>query len=167
MKITIKNLKTMRGRDWPAVDCDVCLSGKAFATAHDDGNGGGLWISPTGTNNDSFIVNKGILNTVEDYVKNTHNIELDEFVDNLIDASLKVKEGKKIEKDFQKGICFGYDTESFVIHNWKKFKTLKDLAADPRGKAAIQKAIVDIKKELKPDQKILNADVLKSMGFKL
>lgn len=65
MKITIKKLKTMRGTDCPAVDCDVCIAGKTFATAHDDGNGGGLFIQATGTDHDSYLHNKELLNKAD------------------------------------------------------------------------------------------------------
>jgi hypothetical protein len=164
MKITIKKLKTMRGMDWPAVDCDVYVDGKAFAQAHDDGSGGGLFIQPIGPD---YNKNRDLLKQVENFVKKNHSIDLDEFVDNLIDEALLDKEDKKVQKDFQKGICFGKDKNTFVLHNWKKFKTLKDLADDPRGKVAIQKAIIDIKKELKQGEKILNADILKDLGFKV
>ncbi len=165
MKITIKKLKTMRSHDGGvACDCDVCLNGKTFAMAQDDGWGGGLFIQSTGTDHDSYQSNKEVLKKVEAYVKKTHNINLDEFVDNLIEAALNAKVEKKLENDYKKGICIGENKNKFEIMHWKGYRNLQLLADTPRGKEVIQKAITDIKKS---GEKIINVDYLKSLGLKV
>jgi hypothetical protein len=166
MKITIKKLKTLRGHEGPAVDCDVCLNNKTFAIAQDDGLGGGLFIHATGTDQDSYNVNRETLKKVEAFVKKTYNQNLDEYVDELINASLRDKENKKRDKDALKGIMIGNDY-SYHLSYWKGVKTLDNLLKNPNGKTIIQKAITDIKKSLKPGERILNADTLKKLGLKV
>jgi len=166
MKITIKKLKTMRGMDWPAVDCDVCIAGKTIAIAHDDGSGGGLYIEATGTDHDNYIHNRELLDKAEAFIKKTENMPLDEYIDNMIDASISAKNAKKTEREYQKGICVG-TPEHFHVTGWKGVKSLKVFAEDERSKLVLQKAINDVKKNLKPGEKILNATLLKEIGLKV
>lgn len=200
MNITIKKLKTWNTTDGGGCNCSVYINNKYVGIAEDRGFGGDLDFYPDYSNGKSPIIDakgnyvpapeanvdsiKKLIADARDFVRNLPPVKydygndikgeyeqtLETYINDLISAELQKKVDKKVERDFQKGICYGLNTANFHIYHWRGVKTLKEFADRPGGKDSIQKSIDQLKSEFKKNkkgEKILNADVLKKLGFKI
>lgn len=167
MIITLKNIKYFpsMSEETNCFQADIYINGKKSGYAENQGHGG----------NTSYHANEGcrdIIKQAEEYCKTlpAHKasfgdieIDLEFFIDLLLDDHIKEKETKKVakqlEKDSKKGICFGENGYSYRIFYWKNY-TLEQMINTPVGKMQIQQAIAKIKKE---GGNILNTNIPKEL----
>lgn len=169
MKIELKKLKHYErlSEETNAFSADLYADGNFVATCRNDGRGG-----PIDFDNHGIGVDKSLLGLCETYCKSLPpvvfeygdnqkselpmNLEL--FVGDLVEESLRSKEllkfRKRMEKDFLKYICYGTET-SYRSIGWKNY-TIAQLIGTPVGNKMIQTR-VDVLKE--KGETILNTNL--------
>jgi hypothetical protein len=172
MKIELRkiNISLSLSEETTAFTADIYVDSKRIAYARNDGNGGSTHYSVYDAKDIP------LLKKVETYCENlpdytypnyslndeplTVKMNLEQFIDNLIDEELTKKEKAKFQKRLQKdmltGICVGTDE---AYGTWKFKITLADLLAKPNGKEALAKTIEKAKAGLKEGERILNTNI--------
>ena len=169
MRVKLKNIKysEWNSDETANFQADVYFDNKKVGFCSNDGHGGSTYVQSWG------IETKDKYKECEEYCKSLPPIkfesihelegfELDCNIENICDMLfenwLKEKDRKKMEKDFEKGICYGSETHyqiSEVVSGKKKIK-LKDVFKDQRGIDFVKK-MCEEKKRL--GHKILNTNL--------
>jgi hypothetical protein len=142
MKIEIKNVKfsEFASQETNCFTCNIYADGKKIGFARNQGTGGFTYCQPY----DEGTLDK--FREVEKYCESLPPIvckdferpfevksTLENIVDNLFENWLKEKENKKMQKDFNKGLCLenplGYDLVPF--YKGGQQLTLDKMASEP------------------------------------
>jgi hypothetical protein len=165
MKIELKSLKHYEALsdETNAFSANLYVDGKLAATCKDDGCGGEIEFYP---------VDRELLTKAENYCKTLPDVTfpragggefslemtLELFVGEIVEKSLREigmkKFRKRMEKDFQKSICFGTDTEYRTV-TWKN-QTVTQMLTHPMGIVTIQKKVDELKQR---GETILNTNL--------
>jgi hypothetical protein len=168
MKIELKNIKINLtfSEETIMFQADVFVNGKKTAYANNDGRGGcTFYNSYHAPNNDED------LRQAEAYCKTLppirseeldfeYDMNLEHFIDELIEAELKKKEQKKLEKKMADTIMWGIPNGNCYVQ--VKFKI--PLAKIPTTR--LQEFVDKYKKEFKEGDEFLNTN-LEGLGIKL
>ena len=181
MKLVVKNLEYMQGRDGLMLNCDFSHKGKTFLHAHDDGNGGCLdyYVHPnTPENQLLFNQLKSFVDAQPEYdfnkkyrelgfktsdEPNMKKLTVEDVLNDLIDEKIAAKEKQTFNRDAKKSILVG-NKHQYAKYWWKKVN-LAQLVQHPKGKAILQAKVDELKAELKEGQSILNAEYLRTLGI--
>lgn len=187
MKLIVKKLKTLEGRDGLMINCEIHYKGKQLFDVRDSGDGGELdvYVHPN-TPENKLKHNELItyINGLPEYDFNEScrkagfpNIpdepnmmkwNLEDYMNDLIDAELQKKQEKKADGRFnrasKKSILVGKDKFAFAQYWWKN-RSLAEMCTTPRGKEVVQRKVAVLEEQLKKDEVILNADYLRSIGI--
>ncbi len=164
MKIELKKFQFFErmSEETNAFVADVYADGVRIASAKNDGHGGETFYYPDQKNG-------GMLKKAEEYCKSLPPIKygtfemdmnLANFIDDLVTAELKKKDQKKLEKKMEKAIMWG--VPKGMRYYEVKFKI--PLAQIPL--AQLQGYVDKYKKEFKEGEKFLNTN-LESLGIKI
>lgn len=168
MKIELKNIKINLtfSEETIMFQADVFVNGKKTAYANNDGRGGcTFYNSYHAPNNDED------LRQAEAYCKTLppirseelnfeYDMNLEHFIDDLIEAELKKKEQKKLEKKMADTIMWGKPNG----HSYMQTKFKIPLAKIPLFK--LQEIVDKYKKEFKEGDEFLNTN-FEALGVKL
>lgn len=168
MKIELKNIKINLtfSEETIMFQADVFVNGKKTAYANNDGRGGcTFYNSYHAPNNDED------LRQAEAYCKTLppirseelnfeYDMNLEHFIDDLIEAELKKKEQKKLEKKMADTIMWGKPNG----HSYMQAKFKIPLAKIPLFK--LQEIVDKYKKEFKEGDEFLNTN-FEALGVKL
>ncbi len=168
MKIELKNVKINLtfSEETTMFMADVYVNGKKTAYANNDGRGGcTFYNSYHSPNNDEDLrqAEAYCLSLpkvrVEEY-DFEFDMNLEQFIDDLVHAELEKKEKKKMEKQMANSIMWGKPKG----HSYSQVKFKVPLAEIPTTR--LQEVVDKYKKELKEGDVFLNTN-LESLGIKL
>ena len=168
MKIELKNIKINLtfSEETTMFMADVYVNGKKTAYANNDGRGGcTFYNSYHSPNNDEDLrqAEAYCLSLpkvrVEEY-DFEFDMNLEQFIDDLVHAELQKKEQKKLEKQMTNSIMWGKPKG----HSYSQVKFKVPLAEIPTTR--LQEVVDKYKKELKEGDVFLNTN-LESLGIKL
>ncbi len=164
MNITLKNIKISLTHSEETVlfTADVYVNDVKTAWAKNDGRGGSTFYG-------SYEGKKQLLIDAEKYCLSLPKIKygegsgysewdmnLEQFIDGLIDA----KQKKKIAKHMETSVVYGLPNgNSFHMIGFKNKPKLVDVAKTPQGELAIAMLVNKIKKELKEGEVIFNTNI--------
>lgn len=168
MNIQLKNIKVSEhlSEETTAFTADIFINGKKAGYCKNGGYGGPTeyhaWDRDT----------VKLMNDAEEYCKGLPKLKfgdgfemdmnLEVYIDDLLDKHLKhkneLKLKKKLEKDMVKGLCFKIPN-GYSIITWKGF-TIPNLLINPNGKIALANKIKELKAEGK---EILNTNLTKEL----
>lgn len=163
MKIELKKIEFSErmSQETNCFVADLYINGKKVGFANNEGHGG-----PTDYHGITPEDNK-LIKEAEAYCKTLPNIKSEEFkfeypnslentIDELLGAYLLEKEAKKKEKAYLKAICFGVPNgHSYRTVYWKG-RTLSQIPLPN-----LQKAVDDVRKQLKAGEVIFNTNLAK------
>ncbi len=164
MKIELKNIKVnlQFSEETTMFKADVFVDGKKVAYAKNDGFGGETYYH-------HYEGMKDLLEQAEKYCKNLPptkyktmviDMNLEQYIDNLLYSYLDEKEKKKMEKKTKNSLIWGVpDTGSYVI-----LKFNKPLSEIPT--IELQSYVNKYKKEFKDGEKFFNTN-LEELGIKI
>jgi len=142
---------------------DVYVNGKKVAYAKNDGHGGETYYH-------SYSKDNTLLRKAEEYclslppIKTPYNFEIEmnltNFIDELVEAELKKKDQKKMEKKMEKAIMWGVPND----YRYSQVTFKVPLAQIPRPQ--LQMYVDKYKKDFKEGEKFLNTN-LESLGIKI
>lgn len=179
MELTVKNLKTLMGRDGIAFTCVVYYGNKKIGLAHDDGNGGEVDFQLHPSNE----ATRKLVKELEAEIATLPEIDLNEdkglgdkpmmfqpdlewMINKAVDRKLAEQDTKKITKQMKQGIMYGRSVDYSALAYWNNL-TLETIKAHPKGIEIVQAKIDYIKANLKQGETILNAEYLRSLGWKV
>lgn len=169
MKIELKKLKHYVGmsEETNAFSADLYVDGKMVATCKNDGGGGPIDFDTYGVKDGSLFKSvelycKSLPSVIFEYGDNQKSelpMDLELFVGNLVEESLRSKEllkfRKRMENTFSKYICYGSET-CYRSRGWKNY-TVAQLLGTPVGNIMIQKMVDDLKAN---GETILNTNLI-------
>lgn len=180
MKITLKNIKISLAHSEETIlfTADVYVNNVLTAWTKNDGRGGSTWYNAhQGKNFTDTEHKRNLLIDAERYCLSLPKIKygegsgyrewdmnLEQFIDELIDAEIKKKEQatqkKKLVKQMETSVVFGLPNgNSYTMYGFKNKPRLVDMAKTPQGQFAIDNLIAKIKKELKEGEVIFNTNI--------
>jgi hypothetical protein len=179
MEVTIKRLKTIEGHEGLAFTCEVYCDGKKIGLAHDDGNGGEVdfQLHPYTDANRKLVEQL----EAELATRPKVDINIDKLFDgkpmmvqpdlqwainSAVDTELRKKDAEKMERKKKQGILYGKNLSYCNLAYWNNM-TLESMRLMPRGTDTVQAKINYIKDHLNAGETILNAEYLKSLGWKV
>lgn len=170
MKITLKNVKINMtfSRETNCFRADVYVDGVKSGTAENDGNGGNTNVSWLYQNEDS----KMRIKSAEKYCLSLPpykskfgeiNMDLEFFIDNLIDEQVQKKEAakaaKSLERSYSKGLVYGVKgSDRYKTATWKGM-TIDQLMSSPKGVETIKNALIKIQSNLGPNETVWNTNL--------
>ena len=85
-------------------------------------------------------------------------MNLEHFIDNIVDETLQAKDkakfDKKLQKDMLKGICVKTDL-GYSLLTWKGF-TIEQMLSKPQGRTVVYQKVKDLKAQGK---QVLNTNI--------
>lgn len=161
MKIELKNIKMNMAFSEETIcfTADIYVDDVKSGYAKNAGHGGNTHIMPY-----DGPVAKEKIKAAEVYCKSLPDVDdlkmnLEFFVDLLIDKEIEKKEMKKVEKLFSKGIVYGIKgSNQYRIVSWKGH-TIESILKLPNGKETLQNAINKVKAKLEPNETIWNTNI--------
>lgn len=168
MKIELKNIKINLtfSDETTMFMADVYVNGKKTAYANNDGRGGcTFYNSYHAPNNDEDLRQaeafcKALPPIRSEELNFEYDMNLEHFIDNLIEDELEKKEKKKLEKKMLDTIMWGKPNG----HSYTQVKFKVTLAKVPT--ARLQEIVDKYKKEFKSGDVFLNTN-LETLGIKL
>ncbi len=157
-------LKNIKFSEWNSeeTNCfrgDIYFDNKKIGYCSNDGRGGDTYCYPYD------IKNIDKYKEMEEYCKSLPDIEypstltghesfsikstLENVVDRIFETWLEEQEDKKLEKNFNKGICFGTKTR-YQISQFKsdnKKITIEEMLQNPRGQMLLKQHCKKLKEE--------------------
>ncbi len=175
-KVSIKNVKTNVGHDLGGYYVDFYLKGHGkIGFVNNDGWGGEVLPDYESKEKQSifenFLKENNVAQIMFDngwaFMKDVNKIDFDCQTESLMELLIAELETKKYFKEIKKitknAILFGNEDG----YSGVKFRlSLKEIATKPNGLATLQSRYDEIKKKLKPGERILNEN-LKKLGIKL
>lgn len=176
----IKKVKTMRGTEGQQLACDLYYKGQLAAYFLDTADGGMAnldFVVPQAKKDIAGIMKeRGVaefmLKNGWNFMETTEKFTLLDEVQYIIDelfnakqqAKLEASNKKRMEKDFEKNICYGVPGGgSYKMTGYKV--PLADIAGRTGGKQALQDLIEKVKRErLQQGEVILNTN-LEALGL--
>lgn len=166
MNIELKKIKVAEhmSEETTAFTAELFVNGKNIGYVKNDGRGG-----CTDYHNNPDEKSKEALREAEafcltlpevDYGIFKHKMDLETFIDELLDKHLKEKEQKKLEKKMVDTIIFGVPNG----YSYTQIKQKKPLSTFPVE--SLQKAIDNLKANFKNGEVIMNTN-LEALGVKL
>lgn len=178
MNIELKNIKYYESfsEETLAFNANLYIKGKRAGIAKNDGRGGATYYM--GDNKEG----QELIRQAENYAKALPDkhypkdeyieafsipMNLEHFIDDLLNEYLRKKDlekiQKKVAKDMEKGIVFGKPNDNaWIVQTFSV--PLKDVLAHPRGAEIVSNSIAkSIFKELKYGVKILNTNIPESI----
>ncbi len=170
MDIKLKNLKHARNlsEETNAFTADVYVDGKKVAYAKNDGHGGNTMVReyPEPGCRETLDKAEAYAKTLPPIIHDDFELpmDLEFFIDELVDGDLKEKEQarfkKKMEKEMLTGIVVGVpDTGKYGFYNLRK-----PLSTIPKGQ--LHAHILSIRTKLKKGEKVLNTN-LEALGINI
>jgi hypothetical protein len=162
MKIELRKLKIVESmsEETTAFTADIYIEGYKSGYAKNDGQGGCTFYH-------AYEVRRDLIKQAEayclglpakDYGSFKLPMNLEHFIDNIVDETLQAKEqakfNKKLQKDMLKGVCVKTEM-GYSLMTWKGF-TLEQLLSNPKGRTAVYQRIRELKAEGK---EVLNTNV--------
>jgi hypothetical protein len=178
MKIELKKLKVAEhlSEETTAYSADVYVNGKCIGYAQNNGQGGETDIRchfPADSSERKLCAEAEAWATEQPPYSEgggqplpmTLDFYLDLMVYDVLLAKAEAKEQAKLKRMQLKEIHVGVpDSGRYRRWSWKKM-TLAELAAIPSGKGAVQSRIDILKRDMKADEVIINAEYLRALGF--
>lgn len=158
MKLELKSVKFSEAfsEETNCFTADLFANGKKIAYVKNDGHGGCTFYN-------AYPLMATKLVEAEQYALSLPEINCGEFsiksnlehvIDDLFEKWLDKKEAKKLEKNFEKGICYG-SKNCYNMHYWKG-TTLKEMLNNPIGVARVKKVVADL---ISQNKTILNTNL--------
>ena len=168
MKVTVKNVKFgPTSQETLNFACDVYIDGVYVGYAYNEGCGGMTSVRPHGDNWELVIAAEKHFATLPKYTPKGYDFQLqpslDDTIDNIVNEMWDEKEKKKFLNKIGK-----LSTKNLVIVNkemteaWSvgwKGHNIEDMAHTPNGKAAITKALLQVKSKMKEGERIFNTNL--------
>lgn len=166
MNIELKKIKVAEhmSEETTAFTAELFVNGVNIGYVKNDGRGG-----CTDYYNNPDVKSKELLREVEaycltlpeiDYGSFKHKMDLETFIDELLDKHLKEKAQKQLDKKMVDAIIFGVPNG----YSYTQIKQKKPLSAFPIE--SLQKAIDNLKANFKNGEVIMNTN-LEALGVKL
>lgn len=162
MKIELRKLKIVESmsEETTAFTADIYIEGYKSGYAKNDGQGGCTFYH-------TYEVRRDLIKQAEayclglpakDYGSFKLPMNLEHFIDKIVDETLQAKEqakfDKKLQKDMLKGVCVKTEM-GYSLISWKGF-TLEQLLSNPKGCTVVYNKIRELKAEGK---QVLNTNV--------
>lgn len=154
MKIELKNIKTNLtfSEETTMFKADLYIDNTLEGYASNEGHGGPTCIYKTPNGNWDKIhaameFCKGLPPVKSEYFPEGLEMDLEMYLDTIIEKEVEKKEiariAKKLEKDLLKGICYGTNT-SYTLLSWKGH-TMASLLSNSQGKAMVEKKVAELR----------------------
>mgnify|MGYP000205058208 FL=1 len=166
MNIELKKIKVAENmsEETTAFTAELFVNGKNIGYVKNDGRGGctDYYNNPDEKSKEALKAAKAYCLTLPevDYGAFKHKMDLETFIDELLEKHLKEKEQKKLEKKMIDTIIFGVPNG----YSYTQIKQKKPLATFPVE--SLQKAIDNLKASFKNGEIIMNTN-LEILGVKL
>ena len=162
MDIQLRKLKIYEGmsEETTAFTADIYVGNIKAGYAKSDGQGGCTFYH-------AYEDKRGLIEQAEayclglpakDYGSFKLPMNLEHFIDNIVDETLQAKEqakfDKKLQKDMLKGICVKTDL-GYSLLTWKGF-TIEQMLSKPQGRTVVYQKVRDLKAQGK---QVLNTNV--------
>lgn len=171
MKIVLKKVKTFVGREgMGGFSADLYINGEHVGTVIDQDNGGELLIQDFRESRE--LVNKAYKWAATLPKQNLKiggemksiNMTLETLIEDEFQKHLQKLDDLKFKAISKKAIIWGLpDARAYHVVKWKKH-TLATMVENPNGISIINAQLQSIKKIMSPNEIILNADYLRSLG---
>lgn len=164
MKIELKKLKIAENmsEETTAFTADIYVNGKSAGYAKNDGQGGCTFYHSNPDPQSRKLIEDAEKHCLGlppiNYGTFEHKMDLEGFIDQLVEDELKAKEAKKIAKKFANHIILGVPNGN----TYRQIKFNYPLNAIPKDK--LQPLVDKYKLELKDGEKILNTN-LEALGI--
>lgn len=166
MKIELKKIKIAANmsEETTAFTAELFVNGKNIGYVKNDGRGGctDYYNNPDEKSKEALKAAEAYCLTLPevDYGSFKHKMDLETFIDELLDKHLKEKEKIKLEKKMVDAIIFGVPNG----YSYTQIKQNRPLASFPVE--SLQKAIDNLKAKFKNGEVIMNTN-LEVLGVKL
>lgn len=162
MKIELKSVKFFEAlsEETNAFTANVWVNGKKAGYAKNDGHGGCTFIR-------AYPEQRELFNEAENWLLEQPQInigtkeqpymvdsDMETKVDSLFEEWLDKKEQKKLQKNCEKGICYG-NKNSYHIISWRNIN-IQQMLENPTGKARLQKVVSEL---VEKNENVLNENL--------
>jgi len=166
-QVTLKKLKFHKGHDGDGFNADLYIRGKRVATVYDGAYGGGFEYHICRDKDGDFERNKVLFQELKDHIKTLPNIksaffddglemDMDLFIDELIQDIEKEKNKKKLDKLMVNSICYGVPNSG--SYRYMTFKLpLSEIKLKYSG--TLKARVLEIQSKLKKGEVIFNTNL--------
>lgn len=166
-EVKLKNLKFHKGHDGDGFNADLYIRGKKVAHVYDDACGGEFEYNICRDNDGDFSRNRVLFQELKDYIKTLPNVEskifedglpmdMDLFIEELIQEIEKEKFQKKLEKLMVNSICYGIPNSG--SYRYMQFKLpLSEIKLKHSG--TLKAKVLEIQSKLKKGEVIFNTNI--------
>lgn len=171
MKIELKNIEynERMSEETHCFIADLFIQGKLAGTAGNSGHGGNTVYSATGPEGRELISQaeqfcKTLPNeehTMDDSTF-TFEMDLEYYIDKLLEAHLREQEQKKLEEKMKRNIVVSADLDAYYGY-FDLGHPIEVLIHSPKGREYLQRTLAAILPQLKENEKIINTNIPEQM----